>query len=158
LSILGVHKQRNLYKFLRDVDKSYRPRPAIGLFSDFIREGARIAQRKEKRESRRKPSSEENPGYPFPKSCRIFTALPVATTNFSYPHFLGCNGGSGCRRIKKRFTVCLDGMSGLADKDIDFLRMYRPLEPLIAPPSSERNLSCPPHPSISHTILFTPIY
>jgi hypothetical protein len=29
-------------------------RPAIGLFSDYIREGARIAQRKEKRESRRK--------------------------------------------------------------------------------------------------------
>ena len=28
--------------------------PAIGLFSDYIREGARIAQRKEKRESRRK--------------------------------------------------------------------------------------------------------
>jgi hypothetical protein len=29
-------------------------RPAIGLFSDYIREGDRIAQRKEKRESRRK--------------------------------------------------------------------------------------------------------
>jgi hypothetical protein len=28
--------------------------PAIGLFSDYIWEGARIAQRKEKRESRRK--------------------------------------------------------------------------------------------------------
>ncbi len=28
--------------------------PAIGLFSDYVRKGARIAQRKEKRESRRK--------------------------------------------------------------------------------------------------------
>jgi hypothetical protein len=28
--------------------------PAIGLFSDYIREGAQIAQRKEKQESRRK--------------------------------------------------------------------------------------------------------
>jgi hypothetical protein len=29
-------------------------RPAIGLFSNYIREGAQIAQRKEKHESRRK--------------------------------------------------------------------------------------------------------
>jgi hypothetical protein len=57
-------------------------RPAIGLFSDYIREGARIAQRKEKGESRRKTSYEENPGYPF--SEKLPNIIPASAVRLCY--------------------------------------------------------------------------
>jgi hypothetical protein len=74
LSILGVHKQRNLYKFLRDIDKSYRPSSHRAVQRLYSGRSSNSPEKRETRIKKKNLPSKKIQAIHFPKSCRIIPA------------------------------------------------------------------------------------